>query len=176
VEFLSRTSIVISATIQVIGRSSFSSCYSLEVLFESGSALTRIDESAFSYSGINSFTVLTSVVIISKRCFTTCQSLSVISLESGSQLRQIEEGVSAQAELKSVTILASVEVLARSSFAFCRQLTSIAFEDGSRLARIEEMTFHSHHTQSNESIQTGPKFNGQQRKKYVSAFRSVILK
>jgi hypothetical protein len=78
-----------------LGKGSFSRCNSLEsVTFESGSPLGRIEESAFSKSGLKSILIPSSVTVVGKRTFGRCKSLESATFESGSRLEQIEESES----------------------------------------------------------------------------------
>jgi hypothetical protein len=59
------------------------------VTFESGSRLERIEESAFSESGLKSIEIPSSVVNLGKWSFYQCKSLRSIGFESGSRLQRI---------------------------------------------------------------------------------------
>jgi hypothetical protein len=53
--------------------------------------LQRIEEYAFSSSGLKSIIIPSSVEHLCKSCFSCCNSLSSISFETGSNLQRIEE-------------------------------------------------------------------------------------
>jgi hypothetical protein len=112
------------------------------VTFESGSRLERIEEHAFSGSGLKSILIPSSVVVLGKESFRECKSLESVTFESGSRLERIEEFAFHGTGLRSIEIPASVVVLGKFSFYSCKSLESVTFESGSRLERIEEYAFY----------------------------------
>jgi hypothetical protein len=83
---------MIPSSVVVLGKWSFYGCKSLEsVTFESGSGLERIEEFAFSGSGLRSILIPSSVVVLGKWSFCGCKSLESVTFESGSRLERIEE-------------------------------------------------------------------------------------
>jgi hypothetical protein len=55
--------------------------------------LERIEESAFSGSGLRSIMIPSSVVVLGKSSFYWCKSLESVTFENGSRLERIEEGM-----------------------------------------------------------------------------------
>jgi hypothetical protein len=126
----------------VLGEWSLGCCQSLEsVRFESGSRLERIEEFAFSGSGLKSILIPSSVVVLGNSSFYECSSLESVTFESGSRLERIEECAFCESGLKSILIPSFVAILGKSSFYLCKSLESVTFESGSRLERIEECAF-----------------------------------
>jgi hypothetical protein len=92
--FGSRSRIVIGKSVEFLGISCFSECTSLiEVIFEEGCNLKRIDEYAFSHSGLKSIRIPKSVEFVGKSCFSSCNSLEVI-LAGGVQIEADAFGLS----------------------------------------------------------------------------------
>jgi hypothetical protein len=136
------SSIVIPSIVVVLWKSSFSCCMSLEsVVFESGSRLERIEESAFQRSGLKSIVIPSSVVFLGNSSFCDCESVESVIFENGSRLERIEESTLQRSGLRAIVIPSSVVVLGKGSFSGCRSLESVVFESGSRLERIEEFAF-----------------------------------
>jgi hypothetical protein len=103
---------LIPSSVVVLGKESFNECKSLEsVPFESGSRLERIEEYAFSWSGLKSILIPSSVVVFGKCTFYECKSLESLTFESGSRLERIEESAFSGCGLKSILIPSSVVVL-----------------------------------------------------------------
>jgi hypothetical protein len=88
--------------------------------FDNGSNLIRIEESAFSSSGLKSIVIPSSVEILGKSCFGHCQSLESIIFENDSKLVRIEEEAFYHAQfgihrLKSIVIPQCIEDICRAS-------------------------------------------------------------
>jgi uncharacterized radical SAM superfamily Fe-S cluster-containing enzyme len=143
VRYLGRSSaIVIESRIEILCESCFFKCESLtSVTFESNSKLHRIEESAFTQSGLRTIQIPASVEVLCKSCFDSCRSLTSVTFESNSKLHRIEEAAFAESGLRTIEIPASVEVLCKSCFDSCRSLTSVTFESNSELHRIEQSAF-----------------------------------
>jgi hypothetical protein len=86
------------------------------VPFESGSRLERIEESAFSVSGLKSILIPSSVVILGEKSFWSCESLESVTFESGSRAERIEEDAFSRNGLKSILIPGSVTFIDDSAF------------------------------------------------------------
>jgi hypothetical protein len=98
-------SIVIPSSVVVLGKSRFSGCKLLEsVTFESGSRLERIEEYAFTGSGLKSIVIPSSVVVLGYSSFRECKSLESVTFESGSRLERIKESAFSGCGLKSIEI------------------------------------------------------------------------
>jgi hypothetical protein len=95
-------SIVIPSSVVILGHGSFSACGALEtVVFESGSRLELIGDSAFDRSGLHSIIFPSSVVVLGKRSFCCSASLGRIAFDDGSRLERIEESAFAGCPLSS---------------------------------------------------------------------------
>jgi hypothetical protein len=103
--------------------------------------LERIEESAFSGSGLKSVLIPSSAVILGEESFHGCRSLESVACESGSRLERIEERAFCGSGLKSVLIPSSVVVLGERSFSQCESLQPVTFESGSRLEQIDKSMF-----------------------------------
>jgi hypothetical protein len=55
--------------------------------------LERIEESAFSQSGLKSIEIPSSVVLLGKKSFYQCESLESVTFESGSRLERINKSM-----------------------------------------------------------------------------------
>jgi hypothetical protein len=129
---------MIPCSVEILGSSCFSDCYSLSsISFESPSSLKRIESNAFWYSTLQSIVIPYQVEIIGKECFCWCKSLSSISFESPSSLKRIESQAFSFSKLKSIVIPCHVEILGEACFIQCVSLSSISFELPSSLRRIE---------------------------------------
>jgi hypothetical protein len=111
------------------------------VVFEKGSELDGIADSAFTESALKSIVIPLSVVVLGKASFALCKSLESVIFESGSRLERIETGAFRESGLKSIEIPSFVVVLGVRSFSRCTSLRYVAFENGSRLERIEGWAF-----------------------------------
>jgi hypothetical protein len=80
----------LSSLIQAISEAFFLECKSLSCSpFETGSRLSRLEDGAFSSSGLTSIHLPASVTVIGAYCFSYCASLASITFESGSQLSEL---------------------------------------------------------------------------------------
>jgi hypothetical protein len=105
-------SIEIPSSVVILGKTSFGECKSLEsVTFESGSRLERIDDMAFSGSGLKSIEIPSSVVILGKESFSHCGSLETVTFETGSRLEWINKSMFRETRVNFVLLS---EQLARS--------------------------------------------------------------
>jgi hypothetical protein len=86
------------------------------VSFEIGSRLERIEESAFSQSGLKSIEIPSSVVVLGNSSFSWCESLDSVTFESGSRLERIEGLAFCETKLKSILIPPSVTFVDDSAF------------------------------------------------------------
>jgi hypothetical protein len=103
--------------------------------------LNRMEESAFASSGLKSIIIPSSVEILCKSCFASCESLESVLFENDSKLQRIGEAAFYTSGLKSIIIPSSVEILCKSCFASCKSLESIIFLNQSHLIRIEPGVF-----------------------------------
>jgi hypothetical protein len=85
-------SILLPSSIEPLCKSSVRECGSAKfVLFEAGSMLQRIKESASDSSGPKSIAISLSIEVLCESCFSNCQLLSTMTFESNSHLRRIEK-------------------------------------------------------------------------------------
>jgi hypothetical protein len=132
----------IESSIERICEGCFMWCKSvLSVVFEENSQLSRLEDRAFSGSGLTSIHLPASVTVISESCFYYCRSLVSITFESGSQLSQLANWAFCGSGLTSIHLPASVTVIGESCFFLCRSLASITFESGSQLSQLAKWAF-----------------------------------
>jgi hypothetical protein len=86
------------------------------VIFETGSRLERIKDSAFSGSGLKSIVIPSSVLVLGIESFRDCSSLESVSFETGSRLERIEKWAFARSGLTSVVIPNGVSFVDDSAF------------------------------------------------------------
>jgi hypothetical protein len=111
ISILVQRSIVIPSSVVIWGKESFSSCKALEsATFASGSRLERIEESAFSRSGLKSIVIPASVAFLGKDSFHPCEALESVTFENGSRMERIEESALSKSGLKSGEIASSIEI------------------------------------------------------------------
>jgi hypothetical protein len=136
------TSIVILASVQVLGRKCFEDSEALIlVAFECGSALERIEDSAFDATSLHSVVLPRTVTFLGERCFAHIGALGSLVFESGSILTQTGVSSFSWTGLEKLTLPFSVEVIGVGCFSHCRSLESLAFEAESNLQRIEKDAF-----------------------------------
>jgi hypothetical protein len=136
------SSVVIESRITILCESCFSACMSLtSVTFESNSKLQRIEESAFTRSGLRTIQVPASVEVLCKDYFSKCKSLTSVTFESNSILQRIEESAFAESGLTTIQVPAFVVVLCKLCFSSYQSLTSVIFEFNSKLQRTEHSAF-----------------------------------
>jgi hypothetical protein len=101
----------------------------LEIAFEGGSPLRRIESEAFSSSSLASIVIPRNVEILCSSCFSGCQSLSSITFESDSRLTRIESSAFSNSSLSSIVIPRKVEFIDGSSFCNVK-IQSMKIEEG----------------------------------------------
>jgi hypothetical protein len=132
----------VSATVELVVKKCFDGFTLLQsIIFENGSKLNRIEESAFYQSGLKSIVIPSSVEIFGRSCFQECKSLKSVSFENESKLSCIEEFAFSESGLKSIVIPSSVGIISKSCFQECKSLESVSFENESKLIRIEQFAF-----------------------------------
>jgi hypothetical protein len=142
---------VIPLSVIVLGKWSFVGCESLESLvFESGSRLERIDESAFHLSGLRSIVIPANVSFICGSAFVT-HSLNSLSVSEDNRYFRVHdsflEDICGSTICRyfgfygSIVVPSSVVALGKQSFRDCESLESVTFESCSRLERIDESAF-----------------------------------
>jgi hypothetical protein len=140
--FGSCRSIVIPWWVVVLGNGCFYECKLAEsVVFESGSQLERIGETAFCRSGLKSIVIPSSTIVLGNSSFADCESLASVIFERGSRLERIDERAFFHSGLKSIVIPSSTIVLGNWSFAICESLKSVIFESGCQLEEIDVLVF-----------------------------------
>jgi hypothetical protein len=149
--FGAERSVVIPSSVRILGQSSFSACKSLKsIRFEDGSQLDKIEEFAFSESGLKSIVSPATVAFIDGSAFAGC-ALKSMSIGQVSEAFLVSESFLLDVGRSkiyrcfgtghSVVIRAEVRVLERSSFSACKSLERIRFDKGSKLEQIEESAF-----------------------------------
>jgi hypothetical protein len=112
--------------------------------------MARIEEWAFSESGLRSIEILASVTFIDGSAFAGISVSSISVSPDNMQFCLSEcflEGFDRSmiyryfGSCRSIVIPSSVVVLGKSSFRRCKSLESVRFESGSRLEQIEEWAF-----------------------------------
>jgi hypothetical protein len=83
----------------------------MEVIFENGCKLKRIDKDCFSFSGLKSVRIPGQVEFIGMRCFSCCKSLTQVIFETPSSLREIGQGAFIGSAAVSVEIPEKCNVL-----------------------------------------------------------------
>jgi hypothetical protein len=110
----------IPKSVEFLGKYCFYECKSLiEVIFERNSSLKeivlselkRIDEFAFSFTGLKSIRIPKSVEFVGKKCFSNCQSLIEVIFERNSSLKEIGCQAFAQSVVKSIEIPSKCDIL-----------------------------------------------------------------
>jgi hypothetical protein len=95
-----------------------------------------IRSKAFSNSSLPSIVIPRTVEIIGSSCFSSCNSLSSVSIESGSLLRRIESFTFSNSSLSSIVIPRTVEIVHGSAFSYCKKLF-ISIEEGSEHLTVD---------------------------------------
>jgi hypothetical protein len=86
--------VTIPKGVQRLGRCSLQSCYCVRrVFFDSKAELSRIDESAFQGTGLETISIPPSVAAIGEKCFAQCTALRVVAFAAGSKLSDIGSDV-----------------------------------------------------------------------------------
>jgi hypothetical protein len=131
--------VVVPADIEVIGPGAFSPSFSVtEIVFEIGTRLKEIGESAFSIcNSLKAFHVPSSVETIGDRCFENCYKMTTVTFASSSRLRRIGDCAFSESGLRSITLPASTEEIDGSAFVGCL-IRNIQIESGSRNFKIED--------------------------------------
>jgi hypothetical protein len=130
----------IPSPIELMTRERISDCGRLEcAIFEQGSKLVRIDESAFRGSELQAIVIPCSVEILGPSCFCWCKSLISVTFESKSRLVRIEEFAFCGSGLRNIVIPPSVETIGNESFLNCSRLESLRFDEGRNCVESVEM-------------------------------------
>jgi hypothetical protein len=125
-------------SIERICEGCFMWCASVKsVVFEANTQLSRLEDGAFSWSGLTSIHLPASVTFIGEFCFSLCRSPASITFESGSQLSQLAKEAFSQSGLTSIHLPASVTVIGERCFSNCRSLEWITFDPASEFCGRE---------------------------------------
>jgi hypothetical protein len=135
--------LLVGTRIEILAKSCFSSCGSLqEVVFESNSRLKLIETAAFTLSSLTKIVIPKSVESIGPSCFCCCSLLRDVMFEDNSLLRVIYEyGFWSCSAIPFITIPRSVEVIGKCCFSFCGCLEKVRFEPLCRLRVIQDEAF-----------------------------------
>jgi hypothetical protein len=129
-------SIMIAASVSVMGDSCFDQCHKFDrVVFESNSRLTRIGTNAFCFTTIQTIAIPASVTVICERAFESSR-IESISFEAGSKLERIERQAFANCSFSCI-VIPSACVLEPGCFYECFALRSVRQENGERLSGSE---------------------------------------
>jgi hypothetical protein len=132
----------IESSIEGICEGCFMSCKSVKsVVLEENSQLSRLEDRAFSGSGLTSIHLPASITVIGEYCFSGCRSLTSITFESGSQLSQLGNAAFSYSGLTSIHLPASVTVIGERCFYNCGSLVSLTFESGLQLSQLAKGAF-----------------------------------
>jgi hypothetical protein len=113
----------IESSIEGICEGCFMSCeWVKSVVFEENSQLSRLEDGAFSGSGLTSIDLPASITVIAEFCFCGCHSLVSITFESGSQLSELAKEAFCESGLPSIHLPASVTVIGQCCFLFAAHL------------------------------------------------------
>jgi|GEM_PF-1645353 len=147
-----QSTLLIPASVTIIGHDAFNSATLTTVTFEEDSQLTIIGSHAFfGATNLTSITIPASLTWISGGAFANTSSLSAINIESGNIHFATIDGVlynidittlvAAPGGISVVNIPASVIRIGNLAFEGATSLTTVTFEEGSQLTSIEEFAF-----------------------------------
>jgi hypothetical protein len=140
--FNDRESFQIDPSIQILGKSCFSSCPSLHHITFNGQLLRRIEESAFALSAIETITIPRKVEFIGRAVFCCCSYLRNVLFEPESKIIELGEyAFWSCSYLTNLVIPRSVQRIGKSCFAFCGTLTKVKFEKHSKLKYVGDDAF-----------------------------------
>jgi len=118
--------VVLPEKIKEIPKLLFSDCYNLkEITIPDG--VTKIEERAFYWSGIENINLPTTLQTIGKEAFSECNYLKSIILPPN--LKTIEERAFSCSKLESVNLPSSVVTLGESVFEYCYSLKSVVLPE-----------------------------------------------
>jgi hypothetical protein len=134
-------SVHVDSSIEVICESCFDSCKSLaSVTFDGNSRLSRLENWAFGWSGLQSIHLPGSLEVICESCFSSCKSLASVTFDANSRLSWLEKQAFCRTGLQSIHLPGSLEVICESCFSYCHSLTSVVFDPSSRIcARVSDL-------------------------------------
>jgi hypothetical protein len=135
-------SVCIPASVTSIGPSSFAYCAGLmEVTFEPGSKLSRIDARAFGCCPhLKVLAIPSSVTLLNSNCFTGCQKLETLILLPDSQLVRLEDSVFNRCRrLSALFIPVPVESIGANCFSDCNSLFTLTFGSPSHVERLMDI-------------------------------------
>lgn len=114
-------------SVTIIGSDAFLFCHSLTEI-DLPDCIERIEDGAFSFTGIKEVRIPSSVKYIGDAAFGHCDALTQITLEDG-VIEIANHAFIDNPGLKNVTIPASVERMAASAFSNCENLQKVVFEE-----------------------------------------------
>jgi hypothetical protein len=131
--------ILVPKQVEIVGKSSFAECNPIErLLFENGSKLLRIGQSALSSCGsLLSISIPGSVESIEEAAFKSCNGLECCVVEENAKLVRIEEeAFSGCCLLRAFSIPRSVGFIGENCFEGCVSLRRLRFVSGESLKRL----------------------------------------
>lgn len=96
-----------------------------------------IDDAAFSFTAIDSFSHPVSVTFFGKEAFYFCSNLETFEIPSNSKLTEIKERTFAHTIIKSIKIPSKIKKICDSAFFSCESLSEFEFESDSELEIID---------------------------------------
>ena len=135
---LALKSVVIPASVKVIGKDAFRLSGLTSVSFGENSQLETIGDSAFSGCAFSSITLPNGLKSIGKMAFDGCKNLKDITIPNS--VTSIGAEAFGACAFTSITIPNSVTVISYNMFYGCEKLTSITIHDG--VTEIQSSTFH----------------------------------
>ena len=115
-----------NGSVTSIGNSAFYSCKTLtSIALPEG--LTSIGEAAFGLSGLTSIAIPESVTSIGKWAFTTCRSLTSVTIPTNGSVTSIGDYAFCSCGFTSITIPASVTSIGGAAFSGCTSLTDVYY-------------------------------------------------
>ena len=124
-------SIMVPASVRVIGRMCFCSWKFDHVTFEPGSRLVRMEERAFHMSRIETIMIPPTVEFIGEACFAFCQQLRFIGLDDDSMLTTISDDAFKKTDISYFKIPVHVATIGTNVFDGCH-IVRVDIADGNK--------------------------------------------
>jgi hypothetical protein len=135
-------SMTIPSSISLLGKSSFYGRGLLtSITFQAHPHLERIEERAFSMTGLKSICIPSSVCSLGDETFYSCKSLVSVTIEKPSRLERIEKRAFVGTGLNEIVIPLSVLEIGDFTFSECRSLVSVTFQTRAKL-KTRQTCFH----------------------------------
>jgi hypothetical protein len=136
------TGVALPVSVESIGISCFSGCYSIQCVdIAAGSRLRSIESGAFGSLRIAALVLPPSLEVIGKSAFSDCRQLHALEFGGVSRLAEIGPGAFWLSAIGSVKMPRTVRVIGIAAFRDVAALTTVAFEDGTTCERIDDFAF-----------------------------------